>query len=308
MIMATLREFVEQWSFVSTISSAVNIIIYFILAWIVHRLAWRIAGMILYFYDFSIPSRLPPQLRRFAHTPTVSKTWLEVSEWLPVELKTPHHLHKQRQKTLRELAASATSLLAFSTAVVVSLHEFVHTDTIVWIVGLFGSAVAFAGRTFVGDFLAGLNIIFQDRVAVGEKVLIKAQLEKVEGVIEHVSLNATWLRATTGELYVIPNGEMRFICNFSRGIHSSANVTIRIAAADLDRALPLLQELGQEATRLLPGMKEPWKVVSGDGSIGQNTELTLVVKTHFGEAAGLRPQLLRLVQKRLSMADITLAD
>jgi hypothetical protein len=32
----------------------------------------------------------------------------------------------------------------------------------------------------------------------------------------------------------------------------------------------------------------------------------LLVKTHFGQAADLRPQLLRLVQKRLSRADIPL--
>jgi len=70
--------------------------------------------------------------------------------------------------------------------------------------------------------------------------------------------------------------------------------------------LPLLKSLGQETVKLLPTIKEPWQVISESGTIGQNTELTLVVKTNFGEAATLRPQLLRLVQKRLALADIPL--
>ena len=41
-------------------------------------------------------------------------------------------------------------------------------------------------------------------------------------------------------------------------------------------------------------------------SLAGQLELNLVVKTDFGEAATLRPQLLRLVQKRLALADIPL--
>jgi small conductance mechanosensitive channel len=279
---------------------------YFLLAWLVHRLSRRIARLILSVNDFTVPGQLPPQLSRFGPSTAVSKRPAETSETSPSDVKSPAQLHQQRQKTLQELIASAVSLVAFIGAGVASLRQFADADTIVWVLGLFGSALAFAGRTFIGDFLAGLTIIFQDKFAVGEKVLVKAQFEKFEGVIEHVSLNATWLRATTGELYVIQNGEMRFICNYSRGLHSSANITLQIAAADLDRALPLLRNLGQEAIDLLPGLKEPWQIVSETGKIGQTTELTLVVRSHFGQAANLRPQLLSLVQKRLALADISL--
>lgn len=203
--------------------------------------------------------------------------------------------------------ANTISLLAFSVVGVASLYEFIQPDTIVWMAGLIGSALAFAGRTQIGDLLAGIGIIFHNPFDVGEKVLLKAQLEKFEGFIERVSLTTTWVRAQTGELYIIPNGEMRFICNYSRGLHSATHVTLKIAADDLDRALPLLKNLGEEATGLLPELQEPWLVISETGVMGKSTELTLVVKSQFGQAATLRPQLLQLVQKRLALADITLA-
>jgi small conductance mechanosensitive channel len=236
----------------------------------------------------------------------VPKSLAEIEHWLPEEFKTIHELRAQRQQTLQELIASAVTLFAFVGAIILSLHLFLDAETIVLIVSLFGSALAFAGRAFIGDFLAGISIIFQDQYAVGEKIAVQAQLKYFEGVVERVSLNATWLRAITGELYIIQNGEMRFICNFSRGLHSSANICLKIAATDLDRAIPLLKTLGEEAVKLLPGLKEPWQLVSETGRIGENTELTLIVKTDFGQGANLRPQLLRLVQKRLALADIPL--
>jgi small-conductance mechanosensitive channel len=280
-----------QFIFIGTLYSLVKIFIYFGLAWLVYRFSWRIAGLLLPFYGFGLSSQLSTRL---AGQP--SQKWTHTQ---------PANLNQRRQ-TLRQLIANAVALLAFIIAGLASLGELVAADTIVWVAGLVGSALAFAGRTQIGDFLAGVGIIFEDRFTVGEKVLVKAQMERLEGVIEHVSLSSTWLRAPTGELFVIPNGEMRFVCNYSRGIHSSANVTIKLPATHLDQALPLLKNLGQEAVGLLPGLSEPWRVISETGAMGQNVELTLVVKTDFAQGADLRPHLLALVQKRLTLADIPL--
>lgn len=96
--------------------------------------------------------------------------------------------------------------------------------------------------------------------------------------------------------------------NFSRGRFSTANITLKVAASDLNRALHLLQELGQEAVYLLPNLLEPWHVISESGTIGQQTELTLVTNVRFGQAAEMRPRLLALVQARLSEAEIELVS
>jgi hypothetical protein len=66
--------------------------------------------------------------------------------------------------------------------------------------------------------------------------------------------------------------------------------------------------LGREAVSLLPNLLEPWQVISENGTIGQQTELTLLAKARFGKAAEMRPRLLALVQERLAEAGITLAD
>lgn len=244
---------------------------FYALAVLVHRLRWRTAGRIVRL------SRYTPEPRR---------------------------PRPERRATLRSLIASAITVVAFTAATLASVGQFVDATTLVWMIGLFSAAFGLGMRPLLSDFLAGVSFIFEDTFAVGEKV----EMVGVEGVIEAVNLRATWLRAPTGELYVVPNGEVRVVRNFSRGRFSVANITLKIAAADLSRALPLLEDLGKEAVVLLPNLLEPWRVISESGVIGQQTELTLLAKARFGRAAEMRPRILSLVQQRLVEANIALVD
>ena len=62
------------------------------------------------------------------------------------------------------------------------------------------------------------------------------------------------MRSPQGEVYIVPNGDVRVVRNFSRGSFSPANITVRMASGGLSRALPLLEELGKEAVALLPNL------------------------------------------------------
>ena len=212
----------------------------------------------------------------------------------------------ERQKTIQSLITSAISLFAFVTAALLSIGLFVEPNTLIWMVGLFSAAFGLGARPLISDYLAGISFIFEDTFAVGEKVELPG-IHAVEGVIEAISLRITSIRAPSGELYVVPNGEIRTVRNYSRGKFSIANVTLKISASDLGNALSILETLGEEAVILLPNLIEPWQIISPEGVIGQNTELTLVAKARFGMAAEMRPRLLKLVQERLDEAGIKLA-
>ena len=249
---------------------AINIVLFYLAAWVVHRLARPVADRLLRL------SRLTPKSRRPS---------------------------PERQETLRGVLTSAIGFLAFGVATVASVGRFVGPDTLVWTVGLFSAAFGLSARPLISDVMAGVGLIFEDTFAVGEKV----EIVGVDGVVEAVNLRTTWIRAPSGELYIVPNGDVRVTRNFSRGRFSTANVTLKIAAVDLSRALTLLEALAQEAVALLPNLLEPWQTISESGIIGQQTELTLVAKARFGQAAEMRPRLLALVHERLDQAGIALA-
>jgi small conductance mechanosensitive channel len=253
------------------IEQVVLIALFFFIAWVVYRLAPRLARRMV-------------RLQRVA----------------PVR----ERLRPERLTTLSGLLASAISVLAFGIAGVASLSLFVDNNTLIWVIGLFSAAFGLGARNLVNDFVSGVSLIFADDYAVGEKV----EVMNVEGVVEAVNVRTTLLRAPTGELYVVPNGDVRLIRNFSRGRFSSVTVIVKIAAADLGRALPFLEALGKEAVEELPNLVEPWQVISESGVIGQVTELKLQAKARFGTAADSRPRLLALIQERLAEAGIELVN
>lgn len=247
------------------------IVVFYLIAWIVHRLAPRLARRMVRLNRFAQPNR---------------------------------QLRQERQTTLNGLVASAITMAAFALATFFSLSLFVSANTLIWVIGLFSAAFGLGARPLVNDFLSGLSLIFEDTYDVGEKLEVMG----VEGVVEEVNVRTTLLRAPTGELYVVPNGDVRVIRNFSRGRFSMATVTIKLAGGDLAAAVPLLESLGVEAVDLLPNLIEPWKVISESGTIGQTTDLTLLAKARFGKAAEMRPWLLTLVLDRLAEAGIELEN
>jgi small conductance mechanosensitive channel len=210
----------------------------------------------------------------------------------------------ERLTTLRSIVASALSFGALVVALVLTLAQFVDANTLLWVIGLFSAAFGLGARDFVNDIVAGLGIVLDDIFAVGEKI----EIGGVEGVVEAVTLRMTRLRSPTGELFMVPNGEVRVVRNFSRGRFSAANVTVRVAAGDLPLSLAVLGDLAAEAVELLPDLVEPWRVISPDGHIGRETDLTLVAKARFGRAAELRPRLLALVHERLAEAGVRVGE
>lgn len=212
-------------------------------------------------------------------------------------------LRPERVETLHRLAASFLGVLAYVLATIFSLTLFMDTQDIIWLVGLFAAGFGLGARPLVSDFLTGISFVFEDAFDVGEKVELLAP-NGIDGVVEKVSLRVTVLRSPTGELYTIPNGEIRVVRNFSRGSFSKADVILRIESADLARAIPVLENLSSEAVNLLPNLLEPWTIISQTGNLSGHVDVTLLAKARYGKAAETRLRLLALVHERLAQAEI----
>jgi small conductance mechanosensitive channel len=247
------------------------IAIFLLGGWLIHRMGFRISGRIL-------------RIGRFAPR--------------------REYLRHERRITLQSLIASGISIFAFTLFFVASFALFVDFDSLLWVIGLFTAGFGLGARPLISDFLTGISFIFEDTFDVGEKVEILG----VEGVIEAVNLRTSTLRSPTGELYIVPNGEIRLIRNFSRGRFSTIKITLKLAGGDLGQAITILEGMAEDAVIQLPNLLEPWQVISESGIIGQNTDLTLVVKARFGHGAEMRPRLLALVQEKLMEENIQLVN
>jgi small conductance mechanosensitive channel len=212
--------------------------------------------------------------------------------------------NRQRVQTLHQLYASLVSILGMVIAFIGILRIFVDSTQLVWMVGLFSAAFGWGARGLVSDVIAGTNYIFQNTFAIGEKLEFWLTAYRVEGTVERVNLRNTHLRAPTGELMIVPNGDIGVIRNYTRAAWSGARVHFLVPIADLARAFEVLEELGSAAHSQLPTLVEPWKVLLVREEVSAQVEVTVDARFQFGTAAESRPAFVGLIFTALHDANI----
>ncbi len=98
--------------------------------------------------------------------------------------------------------------------------------------GIAGIAIGIGAQSLIGDVVAGLFILFENAVSVGDYI----QIGDAIGTVQEIALRTTTIKGWRGELYTIPNGKIGTLINYSR-TDQLAIVEVDIAyEADLDRA------------------------------------------------------------------------
>jgi moderate conductance mechanosensitive channel len=107
--------------------------------------------------------------------------------------------------------------------------------------GVVGLAVGFGAQTLVKDVISGFILLFEGLIAVGDAI----SFGNSAGVVEEVGLRVTKYRTFTGELWVIPNGEIRAFGNSNRQ-WMRAVVEVRVAyEQDVSTAMHILDEVSK---------------------------------------------------------------
>ncbi len=227
-------------------------------------------------------------------------TWLISHTTLSPRGVRLRNLSEQRATTLRLLVSSLLQWLAGSVAILVILGMFVPISALLTALGLFSAAISLSAMNYVKDFFGGVVLLFEDEFAVGDKVQLGDH--QVSGVVERVTLRTTTIRGEAGDLWIVPNGEVRTIRNFTRGAFSPASLRLTVLTHKLDAALALL-----EAVRVDPGpdVIEPPEIISEEGELGsKTTTITLKVKARYGCAPAVRRRLLPRLQADLTAGQL----
>ena len=118
-----------------------------------------------------------------------------------------------RADTRRSILTSIFNYLMFFIMVTIILRLFgVDVTSILAAAGVVGVAVAFGAQTLVKDILSGLFIWGEGSIAVGDVVTIN----DLSGTVESISIRTTSIRNFNGNLFTIPNGDIRTLTNMSR--------------------------------------------------------------------------------------------
>ncbi|MCL6477005.1 MAG: mechanosensitive ion channel family protein [Peptococcaceae bacterium] len=207
----------------------------------------------------------------------------------------------KRVQTLESLLKNVVTYLIFFLAGLTVLQIFnVNTSAILASAGILGLAVGFGAQNLVRDVISGFFILFEDQLAVGDYV----EAAGVVGVVEEVGLRTCKIRKWTGQLHIIPNGEIKMVTNYNRG-HMMALAEVGIAyEEDIDRAMEVLRRECEAAHREIPAIVEV-PVVQGVVALKDfSVNIRVVARTLPGEQWAVERELLKRFKTALNRAGI----
>lgn len=126
---------------------------------------------------------------------------------IPVRITT-----NRREQTLKNLLSSILSYSIVFIVILMVLDTFhVPIRTMLAGAGIAGLAIGFGAQNLVKDVIGGFFIVFEDHFSVGDYIEVKG----IEGDVESIGLRSTKLRSFYGQQYVIPNGSIEIVTNYS---------------------------------------------------------------------------------------------
>ncbi|SOC39390.1 mechanosensitive ion channel family protein [Ureibacillus acetophenoni] len=156
-----------------------------------------------------------------------------------LKVKTIHH-SERRQTTIVKLLQSVLSYVVYFTAIITILSALgIEIMGLLAGAGIAGLAIGFGAQSLVKDIITGFFIILEDQFGVGDYVRLSTA-NIAEGTVVEIGLRTTKILGTTGEQFIIPNGQITDVINFSVN-NSKAIIDMQVGLeADIEQVEKLV--------------------------------------------------------------------
>lgn len=156
---------------------------------------------------------------------------------------------KHRHVVAQVLTWSVLAVVYVVTAVLIIQRLGVPLAGLVAPAALLSAALGFGLQRFIQDIGAGVFITGEKQYGFGDLVRINVTgvTEPASGTVEEVTLRVTRIRSDSGEVIIIPNGQISQVTNLSRE-WARAVIDVPVpSSVDVGHATEVLQKAGQEA-------------------------------------------------------------
>ncbi len=183
----------------------------------------------------------------------------------------------------------------------------VHLGQLTILLGGLGVGVGLGLQDLVKNFAAGLTLLIERRVHVGDSVQIPSQA--VTGRVHAIGLRATILRSGNGSEILVPNADLvsSSITNWTLSDRlCRIEVTVGVAhGSDPDRVVALLAEVPQSIDGLL-AHPEPQALFKGFGESALDFVVSGWTDRGYEQAGALTSELALAVHRALQHAGIVI--
>ncbi|MBN1478467.1 mechanosensitive ion channel family protein [Candidatus Sumerlaeota bacterium] len=157
---------------------------------------------------------------------------------------------EMRAQTLINVINGTSTVVLYVMAIIMILQQLsIPVGPLLAGAGIVGLAVGFGSQALVRDFISGFFVLMENQYRVGDVVKIAG----IGGLVERITMRATYLRDLSGSVHVIPNGQIDTVTNMTyQWSRHVADIGVSYSA-DPDQVMDILHRVGAEMRK-----EEPW--------------------------------------------------
>lgn len=144
----------------------------------------------------------------------------------------------RRLVTLNKVVKIAVKVCIWTVAVLIIFGQFMDVGSLLAVAGIGTLAIGFGAQGVVEDIMSGFVIVFENQFSVGDYITID---ETHYGIVESIGIRTSSIREFSGGLFIIHNGKIDRLINFSKG-HIVAAVDVSVGYEEnVDRVINVLE-------------------------------------------------------------------
>ena len=198
----------------------------------------------------------------------------------------------QRRQTISPLIKSISKYFIYFGAGIATLNIVgIDTAPILAGAGIIGLAVGLGAQNLINDIVSGFFILFENYYLVGDYI----ETDEASGYVEAIELRTTQIRHTNGQVYILRNGDISSITNYSKKfVYAAVDIGVDYDT-NLDRAYEIIEATGHQLQAENDDILEPTQVEGieefGDIRLSIHTKTKVKPGRHLGVQRALRKLL-----------------
>ncbi len=218
-----------------------------------------------------------------------------------IRMKSPIKYSERRQTTIVKLLQSVLAYVVYFTGIIAILSALeIEIMGLLAGAGIAGLAIGFGAQSLVKDVISGFFIILEDQFGVGDFIRLSTS-SSAEGTVVEIGLRTTKLLGVTGEQFIIPNGQITDVVNFSIN-NSKAIVDMQVGIeADVDKIETLVKPYLENLPRQYEELVTVPQFLGVQSTVGTEVTIRIIAETkplqHFGIARVIRRDVREILVK-----------
>ncbi len=222
----------------------------------------------------------------------VKVSWNIINRFINKKPNAKFPVDERRTKTLGILIHNILKYTIYFFAILMILDKLnFNLGPLLAGAGVVGLAIGFGAQNLVKDIITGFFIVFEDQFAVGDYISVN----DYTGTVEELGLRITKIRKWTGELYIIPNGNITEVTNYSTH-NSIAVIDVGVAyEEDIKHVTEVLEAILKESAIMIKEIVQPPEVLGVQDLAASDVVIRVIAETkpmeHYAVARRLRAMI-----------------